>query len=201
MALAIAVIIGSTREGRFSDKAAAWIAHELRKLPDVDVSLVDLRDHPLPFFDAPTAPMRMGGVYPHASVQTFAELVAKADAFVMVAPEYNHGYTAVLKNAIDWLYGEWINKPVGFVSYGNAGGARAVEQLRQVAVEMQMLPIKAGLHIPAEAYMAARQAPAPLDPEILSKPARARIDRIGPFCNELVNLGRVMQAARAEKHV
>jgi NAD(P)H-dependent FMN reductase len=201
MTLSIAVIIGSTREGRFSDKAAGWIAHELGKVPDVDVRLVDLRDHPLPFFDSPAAPMRLGGKYPHAAVQEFAAVIAKADAFVMVAPEYNHGYTAVLKNAIDWLYGEWISKPVGFVSYGNAGGARAVEQLRQVVVEMRMLPIKAGLHIPVEAYRAALQAPQPLDPEILSRPARTHVDKIAQFADELVGLGRVMQGARREGRI
>jgi NAD(P)H-dependent FMN reductase len=196
MSLSIAVIIGSTRQGRFSHKAAAWIAYELGKLPDVAVSLLDLRDHPLPFFDSPAAPMRMGGVYPYPAVQAFAAEIAKADAFVMVAPEYNHGYTAVLKNAIDWLYGEWINKPVGFVSYGNAGGARAVEQLRQVVVEMQMLPIKYGVHLPVDAYRAALSAPEPLDPEILSKPANMH-GRLGMFCAELAKLGRVLQAARA----
>jgi NAD(P)H-dependent FMN reductase len=143
----------------------------------------------------------MEGNYRHASVQNFAEMVAKADAIVMVTPEYNHGYTAVLKNAIDWLYAEWINKPVGFVGYGGVGGARAIEQLRQVAVEMQMFPIKTSLHIPIESYLAARQAPPPLYAEILSRAMRNPADKLGAFCNELVNVGRVMQVARTDKRI
>jgi len=199
--LNIHVIIGSTRVGRFSDKPAHWIADELAQQRDVRSTIVDLRDHPLPFYDSPTPPARLGGQYPHASVQAFSALMATADAFVMVAPEYNHGYTAVLKNALDWLYAEWMNKPVGFISFGGAGGARAVEQLRQVAIELQMLPIKNGLHIPVEAYLTAMQAPLPVDPEIFNRPLRARTDRVGAFRSELVKLGLVMQAARAASSV
>jgi len=199
--LNVHVIIGSTRVGRFSDKPAHWIAGELAQQPGVQATIIDLRDHPLPFYDSPTPPARLNGQYPHASVQAFSALMATADAFVMVAPEYNHGYTAVLKNALDWLFAEWMNKPVGFVSFGGAGGARVVEQLRQVAIELQMLPIKNGLHIPVEAYQAAVQSPLPVDPEIFNRPLRIRTDRVAAFRSELIKLGRIMQSARASGSV
>jgi NAD(P)H-dependent FMN reductase len=108
--------------------------------------------------------MREGGVYANPVVTSWAAKISPADAFIVVAPEYNHGNSAVLKNAFDPLYPEWVRKPIGFVSYGNAGGARAVEQLRMVAVELQMWPIKNALHLPLEIYLAAMKEPAPRIP-------------------------------------
>src|SRR4029077_6108798 len=134
--LTVKVILGSTRDGRFGDKPAHWILGEARQRPGVDAELVDLRDHPLPFYDRPPSPTREGGVYPSPAVTRWAQQIAPADAFVVVSPEYNHGYPGVLKNAFDHISPEGGRKPIGFVSYGNAGGARAVEQLRLVAVEL-----------------------------------------------------------------
>src|SRR5215470_1798808 len=131
--LKIHIIIGSTRQKRFADKPATWIYEEAKKRQELDVELVDLRDYPLPFFDEPISPARMEGKYSNAIVTTWAQKVAEADGYIIVSPEYNHGYSAVLKNAFDHIYPEWNNKPIGFVAYGNVGGARAVEQLRQVA--------------------------------------------------------------------
>jgi NAD(P)H-dependent FMN reductase len=128
--LTVKVILGSTRDGRFGDKPAHWILGEARQRPGVDADLVDLRDHPLPFYDRPTSPTREGGVYPSPAVTRWAQQIAAADAFVVVSPEYNHGYPGVLKNAFDHIFPEWARKPIGFVSYGNAGGARAVEIIR-----------------------------------------------------------------------
>ena len=141
--LKIMVVIGSTREGRFADKPAHFIADFLNQDPRVDAELVDLRDWPLPFFDQAKSPSRVtDGDYGNALANEWAKKIASADGFVMTAAEYNHGYTAVLKNAIDWLGVEWRRKPITFIGYGNAGGARAVEQLRQVAIEMQLVPMK-----------------------------------------------------------
>jgi NAD(P)H-dependent FMN reductase len=157
----IKVILGSTRQKRFGDKPAYWICEEARAQADVDIECLDLRDYPMPFFDEPMSPMWGKGQYGNASVQRWADRIADGDAFIVVTPEYNHGYPAVLKNAIDSIYPEWVNKPVGFVSYGNSGGARAIEQLRLVAIEMRMWPIRSAIHIPTAVYLAVMNDPIP----------------------------------------
>src|SRR5579872_3399556 len=131
--LKIQVIIGSTRQGRFSEKPAQWIFEEAKKKTGLEVELLDLRDYPMPFFNEPMSPSRVEGKYPNEAVQKWAKKIAEADGYIIVSPEYNHGYPAVLKNAMDSIYKEWNNKSVGFVSYGSVGGGRAVEQLRLVA--------------------------------------------------------------------
>lgn len=145
----IQVIMGSTRQGRFVEKPAKWILTLLQERRDVSSELIDLRDYPLPFFDEPVSPSTAPGKYTNDTAYTWLKKVSEADAYIIVTPEYNHGYPAVLKNALDYVYKEWNNKPVAFVSYGgSAGGARSVEQLREVAVELQMVPIRSGVHIP-----------------------------------------------------
>lgn len=148
----IKVIAGSTREGRFSDKAAAWIAKEIKKEKDVAVEVLDLRDYDMPFFNEPVSPSFKQESYKNKAVARFTQKIAEGDTFVIVTPEYNHGTSGVLKNALDWVYQEWNNKPVAFVSYGSVGGARAVEQLRLNAIELQMAPIRNAVHIPGEQY-------------------------------------------------
>lgn len=148
----IKVIAGSTREGRFSDKAAAWIADEIKKQEEVVIEVLDLRDYEMPFFNEPVSPSFKQEPYKNEAVARFTKKIAEGDAFVIVTPEYNHGTSGVLKNSLDWVYQEWNNKPVAFVSYGSAGGARAVEQLRLNAIELQMAPIRSSVHIPGEQY-------------------------------------------------
>jgi NAD(P)H-dependent FMN reductase len=145
----ISVIVGSTREGRFSEKPAKWILQHLTKRPGVDARLLDLRDYPMPFFDQP-APPAMPGRPPYKDevVQRWTAAIAQSDGFVFVTPEYNYGTSAVLKNAIDWVYPEWNRKAACFVSYGSALGARSVQQLRETAIEVQMAPIRTSIHIP-----------------------------------------------------
>ncbi len=150
--LNIKVIAGSTREGRFSDKAAAWIAEEIKKQKGVAVEMLDLRDYDMPFFNEPMSPSFKKKPYKNEAVARFTKKIEEGDAFIMVTPEYNHGTSGVLKNALDWVYPEWNNKPVAFVSYGGVGGARAVEQLRLNAIELQMAPIRNAVHIPGEQY-------------------------------------------------
>lgn len=150
--VSIKVIAGSTREGRFSDKAAVWIAEEIKKQGDVSVEIMDLRDYDMPFFNEPMPPSAKQEPYKNEAVARFTKKIEEADAFVMVTPEYNHGTSAVLKNALDWVSQEWNNKPVAFVGYGSVGGARAVEQLRLNAVELQMAPIRNSVHIPGDKY-------------------------------------------------
>jgi NAD(P)H-dependent FMN reductase len=145
----ISVIVGSTRKGRFSEKPAHWILQHLKKRDGVDARLLDLRDFPLPFFDQPVPPAMPGRPpYKGEIVQSWTAAIAESDGFVFVTPEYNFGPSAVLKNAIDWVYPEWNRKAAGFVSYGGAMGARAVQQLRETAVELQLAPIRTAVHIP-----------------------------------------------------
>jgi NAD(P)H-dependent FMN reductase len=184
----IQVIIGSTRQGRYSEKPAQWIFGELKK-QEVDAELVDLRDYPLPFYNEPVSPLRLNGQYPNPDVMKWSNKVKEADAYIIVAPEYNHGYTAVLKNAIDHLYPEWNHKPVGFLSYGSVGGARVIEQMRLVAIELQMLPIKNSIHIPLEVYINTMGLKNSEAPEIFNKALRlGNRDVAGIFLNELINL-------------
>lgn len=148
--LHINVILGSTREGRFSEQLIPWITAALDERSDVSYEVVDLRDYDMPFYEEAGSPAYVeNGNYPNEIVRKFAKTVDKADAYVLIAPEYNHGYTAVLKNALDSVYGEWNQKAVGFVAYGSAAGARSVEQLRQVAVELQMASVRNAVHIQA----------------------------------------------------
>ena len=145
----ISVIIGSTREGRFSEKPARWILNHLKNRDGVDARLLDLRDFPMPFFDQPVPPASPGRpAYEHEVVKKWTAAIAQSDGFVFVTPEYNYGPAAVLKNAIDWVYPEWNRKAAAFVSYGSAMGARAVQQLRETAIEVQLAPVRSSVHIP-----------------------------------------------------
>jgi NAD(P)H-dependent FMN reductase len=148
--MTISVIVGSTRQGRFSEKPAQWILHELRRRQAIEARLLDLRDFPMPFFDQPMPPATPSRPpYEHDVVKKWTAHIAASDGFVFVTPEYNYGPSAVLKNAIDWVYPEWNRKAAAFVSYGSAMGARGVQQLRVTAVELQMAPIRSCVHIPA----------------------------------------------------
>lgn len=141
----IAIIVGSTRPGRFADKPAKWIAERASARNDIEVSTIDLRDHPLPFFEE-KASMLFAKAENEAAI-AWQNTIADFDGFIVLAAEYNHGPTAVLKNALDYAYQEWNNKPITFVGYGGVGGARAVEQLRLAAIELQMAPTRTAVHI------------------------------------------------------
>src|SRR6202040_476227 len=145
----ISVIVGSTRQGRFSEKPAQWILQHLKKRDGVEARLLDLRDFPMPFFDQPVPPAMPGRpAYENEVVRRWTAAIAQSDGFVFVTPEYNYGPSAVLKNAIDWVYPEWNRKAAAFVSYGSAGGARSVQQLRLTAIELQLAPVRSSVHIP-----------------------------------------------------
>ncbi|MEV8098026.1 NAD(P)H-dependent oxidoreductase [Kitasatospora sp. NPDC085879] len=138
--LKIGIILGSTRPNRNGEQVAKWVLDIASRRDDADFELIDLRDHPLPHLDEPLPPSL--GQYQHEHTRQWADEIASFDGFVIVTPEYNHGIPAVLKNALDFLYAEWNNKAVGFVSYGGVGGVRAVEQLRLVAAELQMADVR-----------------------------------------------------------
>lgn len=145
----IMVMNGSVREGRRADKVQAWVASVLGQNPELELDVVDLKEVDLPFFNEAVTPDMAKGQFKNPKGTAWAQRVAAADAFVIITPEYNHGPSAVLKNAIDWVYDGWLNKVVGFVSYGGlVGGARAVEQLKQNALHVKLYPISSNVHIP-----------------------------------------------------
>ena len=137
----IAIILGSTRPGRSGEAVAKWVHGIASKRRDAQFELVDLATFNLPLLDEPVPPSM--GKYSKSHTKTWAAKIDAFDAFVFVTPEYNHGTSGALKNAIDYLYREWNNKAAGFVSYGSAGGARAVEQLRLVMCELQIATVRA----------------------------------------------------------
>jgi NAD(P)H-dependent FMN reductase len=136
----IGIILGSTRPNRNGEQVAKWVFDLAARRADAEFELIDLRDYPLPHLDEPLPPSL--GQYQNEHTKQWAATIASFDGFVIVTPEYNHSTSGVLKNAIDYLYAEWNNKAVGFVSYGAVGGARAAEHLRLVAAELQMADVR-----------------------------------------------------------
>ncbi len=149
--LRIGIVLGSTRVGRFADKPAGWLLELAKMRAGVAFEIVDLRDHPLPFFNEPKSPLRAPPQ--NEAAAKWARKVGELDAFVFVTGEYNHGIPAVLKNALDYVYAEWNRKPAAFVGYGNAGGARCIEQLRLVLVELQVAPLRLAVHLGREEFI------------------------------------------------
>lgn len=138
--LKIAVITGSTRPRRINHKVADWVCGVARNHSDATFELVDISDYNLPMFDESLPPVL--GKYQHEHTKVWARKVSEFDGFVFVTPEYNHSIPGALKNAIDFLYKEWNNKCAGFVSYGAAGGIRAIEHLRLILSEVQVAHVR-----------------------------------------------------------
>ena len=137
----IGIILGSTRPGRNGESVARWVLEQAEKRADAQFELVDVKDYNLPLLDEPMPPIM--GQYAKEHTKSWAAKIASLDAYIFVTAEYNHSIPGALKNAIDYLYAEWVNKAAGFVSYGGAGGVRAVEHLRQVMGEMQIADVRA----------------------------------------------------------
>ena len=139
------IIVGSIREERVALPVATWVKQVAAAYGPWTTELVDLKTWALPMFEFAKPPAM--GAYQDELQLRWAKTISCGDAYIFVAPEYNHGYSAVLKNALDYLFAEWQRKPANFVSYGNVGGARGVEQLRLVLVELQMAPLASALHL------------------------------------------------------
>jgi NAD(P)H-dependent FMN reductase len=137
----ITIITGSVRPGRFNIQPATWIQKIAEQRSDINLKFIDLETVALPFYNEPHSPLYVQE-YQHEHTKRWSEIVNTSDGFIMITPEYNRSYSPVLKNAIDYLYHEWKEKPVAFVGYGSAGGSRAVEHLRGVAGELEMYDIK-----------------------------------------------------------
>ena len=147
----IAVIVGSIRPNRFGDKPAKWIADHAAARGDIDVEIVDLADYPLPLFDAAASDAWMPT--PNETAAKWQAKLNEFDGYIFVTAEYNRSVPGALKNAIDWAYTPFIKKAAAFVAYGSVGGARAVEHLRNIMVEVQAVPVRQGIHIGGSDFM------------------------------------------------
>ena len=146
----LTIIVGSTRPGRAGQPIAEWFAGRARAHAGFDVEIADLAEIGLPLLDEPNHPRL--GQYTKQHTKDWSAIIDRADTVVFVTPEYNYGYPATIKNAIDFLHREWRDKPVGFVSYGGvAAGTRAVQQLKQVVTTLRMVPVFESVNIPFHA--------------------------------------------------
>jgi NAD(P)H-dependent FMN reductase len=141
----IAIIVSSTRPTRFADVPTAWIKAQAEARGDMEVEVVDLRDHPLPFF----AEMASNAWMPSQSAEAVAwqKRIGGFDGYIFVVAEYNRSITAVLKNALDQAYVEWGRKPFGSIGYGSMGAANALGHLQNIGVELQMVPTRNNVRI------------------------------------------------------
>src|SRR5690554_6818774 len=133
----IAIIISSTREGRFADKPAQWLLEKAKARSEFDVEIVDLRDFDLPFFDEVAS--NLWAPSQNEKAVAWQNKIGEFDGYIFLVAEYNRSITGVLKNALDQAYVEWVRKPAAYVGYGSVGAARAIEQLRLISVELQMV--------------------------------------------------------------
>ncbi len=190
----IALIISSTRQARWADKPAQWALAKMQERDDLEVELVDLRDFDLPFFNEVASNAYVPTQDPRAV--RWQQKVAEFDGYVFLVAEYNRSITGALKNALDQDYVDWGRKPMGAIGYGSVGAARAIEQLRLMSIELQMVPVRSGVHIGGSDFFrvsAYNPNPDPmevLDP-ILDGGFKDMLDQVSWYA-------RVLKAARAE---
>jgi NAD(P)H-dependent FMN reductase len=141
----ILVILGTTRPTRLGTKVADWFMEATKQHPEMEYEFVDLVDTDLPLLNEPE--LASTGKYTYDYTKRWSEKVKSADSFILITPEYNHSYSAALKNALDYLYHEWAKKPVAFVGYGGHYGLRSVEHLRHVVIQLQMVPLNEQVEI------------------------------------------------------
>jgi NAD(P)H-dependent FMN reductase len=192
----IGIVVGSTRATRFADKPTQWIAEIAKARSDAEFEVVDLRDYPLPFFEEAMSPA--WGPSKNEVAQKWQKKVASFDGFIVVTAEYNRGPTGVLKNALDYAYNEWSKKAVAFVGYGMLGAARAVEQLRNISVELQMAPTRHAVHIAGNDFLGALQHGKPLaEAEHLNQGATVMLDQL-VWWTKALKAGRDADTVAAE---
>jgi NAD(P)H-dependent FMN reductase len=148
----IALIISSTRPTRFADKPAQWMLKQAQARQDMEVELVDLRDHPLPFFSEVSSNLRVPSKDTEAI--RWQQTIGRYDGYIFVVAEYNHSITGAFKNALDQAYKEWNRKPFTAIGYGGVGAARAIEHLRGIGIELQMVSTRGAVHIGGSDFMA-----------------------------------------------
>ena len=195
--LKVGMIVGSTRPNRFADIPVRWLLEGASARPDLRVTVLDLRDYRLPFFNEPASPAYTGGVYTEPEAEAWRKQIGEFDAFVATVAEYNHGPTAVLKNAFDSAYLEWQRKPIAFVGYGGVGAARAIETLRGVVIELQMVPIKQEVNVAMEPYLGiVRDGRSLNDYDYLVQGREAMFDQL-VWWGEALKAGRQRTAAES----
>src|ERR1700730_12945822 len=188
--LKVGLIVGSTRPNRFADTPVKGLVEGAAARTDLRLEVLDLRDFELPFLNEPASPVYTGGVYTQPKAEAWRKRIGEFDAFVATVAEYNHGPTAVLKNAFDSAFLEWQRKPIAFVGYGGVGAARAIETLRVVVIELQMAPIRQEVNIAMEPYLGIVQSGRSLnDYDYLVQSPEATVDH-------LVWWGEALKAAR-----
>jgi NAD(P)H-dependent FMN reductase len=166
----VQVIIGSTRPGRVSEKVAKWVALEAKELPDTTTELVDLADYELPFLDESISPQYNPDRKPNAVAKKFLDKLAEADAYVLVTPEYNRSYSAVLKNALDYIDFQFAKKPVALVAHGSTGGAQAIAHLRGVLPGLKSFTTPTATFVMGRAGELIDESGAIVDEEIRANP-------------------------------
>ena len=191
----IAIIISTTRATRFGDKPAKWIHDLAASRADMRTEVVDLRDYPMPFFDEPASNAWVPAE--NEVAQRWQRKVAEFDGYIFVTAEYNRSIPAALKNAIDYAYPEWNRKTMAHVGYGSVGAARSIEHLRMIGIELQMAPVRTGVHIQGGDFVAVLQRGkdiAALD--YLEQNAKAMLDELHWWTSALM----VARAAPSPTH-
>src|SRR4051794_16284888 len=185
----IGIVITTTRAGRFGDRPANWLLELALQRSDIAFELVDLRDYPIPMYDAPISPNYAPVDNDHA--RAFVKKMSELDGLLFVTAEYNHSVSAVLKNALDHVpFEAWARKPAAFLGYGGTGGARAIEQLRLIAVELSLVPTRAAVHIGMEPYLGVwKEGKSFNDFPYL-------VGTVGPMLDELAWYAKTLKAGR-----
>ena len=178
-------MIGSTREGRFGDKVADWIHGLAAQRSDLEFEAVDLRDYPLPLYNEPVAPIYQPAS--HEIAKRLSARMADLDGYIFITAEYNHAPTGAMKNAIDYLYPELGRKPAAFVGYGGVGGARAVEQLRLILIELRVAPLRDAVHIGMAEFRGIREGKTLSDFDYLTQSAQAMFEELAWWTKTLLS--------------
>lgn len=185
----VQIILGSTRPQRQGEKVARWITCLASQYEEIQAEYIDLRDWPLPFFyESSPSPEH----YSAEIVPAWIQKLKESDAYIFVTPEYNHGFPAVLKNALDYGSNAWYKKPAAFVGYSGdiGGGIRAVEQLRLISISLQMAPIAEAIHIPVVWRQFDKDGQM-IDPVVERK--------VKPFFEQLIWWSHMLQQARQQE--
>lgn len=189
----LAMIIGSTRPNRFADKPAEWLLDHATHRDDFTLESLDLRDFDLPLFAELATNLHVPSQDP--KVLAWQDAIRPFEGFIFVVAEYNHSVTGALKNALDQAYKEWVRKPFSALGYGSTGGARAIEHLRAIAVELQMVPSKFSAHIGGgemiKVHPAGGNAP-------ISEIAQAITPSVDAMFNDVVWWANVLTPARED---
>lgn len=181
----VLIILGSTRPGRVGASVAEWFYEIASKRSDIDFELVDIADYNLPLLDEPAPPQ--ANRYTKEHTKRWSKKIAEADAYVFVSPEYNHSVPGAFKNAVDYLFYEWNHKSIGFVTYGSAGGARAVEHWRGVAGELKLADVRNSVLLQFDRDFDAENNPTPSEKQVIAA---------DEMLDDVISWGRALQSVR-----